>query len=416
MNERRSSLIAPILIILSLFFLVALTWINARYADQQSGMSAFLSAWAGVRGFMTEGQSPYSEATTAQIQNLAYGRAALPGERSGQFLYPLYSMFIFGPFALVQDFVTARALWMTLLELALLGLLAASISLSRWRPPGWMLALLVFFAFFWYPAIRPLLDGDITILCALFLALALLAVRSHHDALAGFLFALAAIEPRLVLAPLLLTMIWAATHGRWVLFWSPVLNFLLLVGLTSLFMPDWAWQNIQHLVGYLRDVFRPTPGNILAYWLPGVGWQLGWAMIIGMAGIIIWECWSALGKDFRWFTWTFYLTLTASQLVGLDISLNLYVALLPVFVLVLAVWEERWGGLGRILIVASMALLSVGLWAAALNVARLQLLPDRDPLLVFGLPLLLVIGLIWVRWWAIRPPKLYAEILSRHLS
>jgi hypothetical protein len=102
--------------------------------------------------------------------------------------------------------------------------------------------------------------------------------------------------------------------------------------------------------------------------------------------------------------------------VGIDISLGNQISLLPALILVLATWDERWGKLGRFLNGLSIPVLSLGMWAAALNEARQQVPPYLDPVLVFFLPFFLLAGLYWVRWWAIRPPRLYVEMLSRHLS
>jgi hypothetical protein len=416
LNDRRTSFLLPSLVLLAVIFLVFLTWVNARFAAQDSGMNAFLPGWAGTRWFLTRGWSPYSTQTTQEIQSMAYGRPAQSDESQGVFLYPLYSTLVFAPFALVGDYITARALWMTVLEIALLGLLWVSISLTRWQPSGWMVAVLLFFSFFWYPGIRPILSGDISILCVLCLTLAFLAIRADHDSLAGILLAFASIEPRVVLLPVLFIMVWAATQRRWVLFGSPFLVILLLVATTSLFIPDWIWQNLQQLAGFLKQTFRTTPGSVITYWLPGVGVQLGRGLTIAMIGMLLWEWVQAAGKDIRWFLWTVYLTQVGTFLVGIDISLGNQISLLPALILVLATWDERWGKLGRFLNGLSIPVLSLGMWAAALNEARQQVPPYLDPVLVFFLPFFLLAGLYWVRWWAIRPPRLYVEMLSRHLS
>lgn len=364
---------------------------------------------------MFKGWSPYSEQTTNETLALAYPESEREGKERVPFLYPLYSMLILAPFALIDDPVLARAIWMTLLEGALLGLIWASISLSRWQPSFWMTILVFILALFWFPSVRPVLNGNISVLCAFFVVLALLAIRSDHDALAGFLLAFASIRPELVLLPVVFIMIWAASQGRWVLFWSPLMFLGLLTGISSLFIPDWLWQNLQQVAGYLRETFRITPGNLIAYWLPGIGLQLGRAFTMVGTGVLIWEWWQAAGKDFRWFLWAFYVTQAVTHLIGLDTSLDFYVGLFPALVLVLSVWDERWGSLGRLLIGFSIFLLFFGLWGLALSGESRAVPTNLDPLLLLLLPLSLAGGLYWVRWWAIRPPKLYIEILSKHI-
>ncbi len=101
------------MIFLILGGLAGFTWANYRFAVAYPGGHEFLSNWLGSRLFLTEGQSPYSVETTAQIQRMAYGRLAKTGEDPLLFTNPLYSIVIFAPFALISDFNIARSLWMT---------------------------------------------------------------------------------------------------------------------------------------------------------------------------------------------------------------------------------------------------------------------------------------------------------------
>jgi hypothetical protein len=52
---------------------------------------------------------------------MVYGRLAQPGEDQMRFISPLYSAVIFFPIALIPDIDMARAVWMTILEVALLA-------------------------------------------------------------------------------------------------------------------------------------------------------------------------------------------------------------------------------------------------------------------------------------------------------
>ncbi len=74
--------------------------------------------------------------------------------------YPLYSVIVFLPFALVGDFALARALWMTALEAGIIGLTLVSLRLARWRLNPILLVLLFLFSLFWYHGLRPLINGN----------------------------------------------------------------------------------------------------------------------------------------------------------------------------------------------------------------------------------------------------------------
>jgi hypothetical protein len=140
-----------------------------------------------------------------------------------------------------------------------------------------------------------------------------------------------------------------------------------------------------------------------------VGKQTSWIITAVMIGVLLWE-WKAMwGKDFRHFVWTACLTLNITFLIGLPFFIEYYILLLPVLILVLAVWDERWGIIGRILVLVSILLLVFGIWFAALRVGSRNISPDVDPILVFFTPGFLLFGLYWVKWRAIRKPLFSVE-------
>ena len=316
------------------------------------------------------------------------------------------------PLRLPLDLTLARTLWMVLLELGLLGVLAGGLSLSRWRPSLWMGAVLLMFTFLWLPGLRPLLNGNLSILSALLLVTALLVMRSGQDPLAGFLLVLAALRGEALVLLIIFILIYSASVQRWTLFWSIVGSFFLLIAATSLLLPDWVPQYARRLVDLSKATLMITPGSLVSYWLPGIGRQVGWLLTILLAGMLVWEWRAALTQDFRWFLWTAYLTLAATVLIGIPSSQENYILLLPGFLLILATWQQRWGRLGWGLIAFSLLALSLGLWALALTGARRGTPPDLDSALFFIPPFLSLIGLYWVRWWAIRPHRLPVEALA----
>ena len=140
-------------------------------------------------------------------------------------------------------------------------------------------------------------------------------------------------------------------------------------------------------------------------WMPGVGKQLGWALTIFLVGTMIWEWRSALGKDFRWFLWTAYLTLTITPLCGIRTSTENYVVLFPALVLVLAAWDQEWGLFGRVLVAVSFLLLFFGVWWLFLATLERGIQPVQNPIMFFPLPVFLLIGFYWIRWWILRPER-----------
>jgi hypothetical protein len=120
--------------------------------------------------------------------------------------------------------------------------------------------------------------------------------------------------------------------------------------------------------------------------------------------------------NYRWFLWAAYFSLVWTNMIGLPTSVENQIALLPALILVLAVWDERWGTLGRWLNGFSILLLSVGLWWLVIFYAGKNIPADLGPFTFFMVPVFMVAGLYWVRWWAIRSPRLPLQEISERLG
>lgn len=405
MKTRNNYLVSIAVVVLVALVLAGLTWINYRYSVQNPGGSDFLPRWVGTRQFLMKAQSPYSDATTQEIQQRFYNRPALSNEDQQLFVYPFYSIFIFGPYALISDYNTARAVWMTTLEASIILMAAAAISLSRWRLSHFMLIVLLIFAVLWYFGIRALINANASILIGLLIVVAFLAIRAGQDSWAGLLLALATIKPQVVILLVLFVLLWSISERRWLLFWSFLGNLALMVAITSLFIPDWTLQNIRQVAAYPGYTLPGTPGAIFIQWLPGVGKQLGWALTIFLTTTLLWEWRAARKKDFHWFLWTAYLTLVITTIIGIRTATENYVVLFPALILVFAAWDQEWGVFGRGLIGFSYILLFFGVWWLFLATLERGDQPIQSSIMFFPLPIFLMIGLYWIRWWVLRPER-----------
>jgi len=412
--QRRSSEWISVLIILTAVTLVfALTWVNYRFAVQNPGGNDFLSRWLGIRKFLMEGASPYSDETTQEIQTMMYGRLAQVDEDQVLFVYPFYSIYIFAPFALIADYDMARAVWMTTLEVAVLMIAIISLSLSRWQVRPIALAIFLIFAVLWYYSIRPIVNGNGAVVSALMITVALLLIRQEQDGLAGLLLAMASIKPQMVILLIPFVLLWSISRQRRILFWSILGSLALLVASTSLLIPNWTWQNLVQVISYPGYTLPGTPGAILTEWLPGVGSKLGWAFTIFLIGSLIWEWRAAWGMEYRWFLWTACLTLVITNLIGIRTATANYLAMLPALVLVLATWDRYWGIIGRVLIVLSILLLFFGVWWLFLSTIQMLGQATQHPVMFFPLPMFLLVTLYWIRWWLLRPERPWLETIRR---
>lgn len=415
MDSRRKLLIRWILaIVLGLLLFGVLTWSNYQYASANPGGNDFLVHWVGTRSLITEGISPYSEETAIRIQTLAYGRPAQEGEHELRVAYPLYSILMFLPFALFKDYVLARALWMTTLEIALVLLSVVSVRLANWKPKLLTLALFLVFTIFWYHALRPLINGNAVILIALFVAGAMLAIKSGGDELGGVLLAFSTIKPQVVLVVVLFFLYWGVRQRRWKFIGWFLGTMVLLTGSAMLLIPDWIWQNFVEVVAYPGYNPPGTPGTALATWMPEIGPRVGWAItgLVILSLLVEWVL-CTRREEPRHIIWAFCLTLAAAQWVGVQTDPGNYIVTFPALVLIFAMVEERWRTMGQWIVLGSMLLLFVGLWVLFVQTITFTDQPIQNPIMFFPLPAFELIMLYWVRWWAIRPSSdWFGSVLS----
>jgi hypothetical protein len=381
------------------------TRINLAYIQNNpEGGQSFTVQWVGLRGFLTEGISPYSQEAVQRTQREVYGRLARPGEDQLRFIAPLYTAVVFFPFALIPEIELARALWMTLLEVALLLLAYFSMRLANWRTGlgGWVVLFL--FAVFWFHSLQPLIEGDPIILVALMITAALVAIRNGSDELAGLLFGLATIKITAVLLPLVFILLWAAGHRRWTIVGWTGGTVLLVGAIAALLQPNWILQNIWQFLAYQANSPPGTIGAVLVELMPDIGGRFGYALMVLLAVIIATE-WIFLRRtEFRGFLWAVYLTLTASLWLGPITDPGNFILAFPALPLVFAIWEERWRRLGQVISFTVIMLLFFGLWGMYLPGNGWEFSRNLDLAFFFPLPIFLLIGLYWVRWWAVRPP------------
>jgi hypothetical protein len=403
-NLRRSSSIWEWLAVLLLIAApVGLSWANYQFALANPGGNDFLVHWVGTRTFITEGISPYSDETATRIQVMAYGRPAQPGEHELRVAYPFYSALLFLPYAMIPDYNLARAVWMTTLELGMALTAILSLRLTGWQPGIGVLAVFFLFTFTWYHGVRPLINGNAVILIGLMIVGALLAIRSNLDELAGILLGLSTVKPQVVALVIAFLLVWAVSARRMrIVIWT-IGSVVILTLLGMLFIPDWPLQNLAEVLRYPGYNPPGTPGAAFLEWYPGVGRQLGWGLTIVMAGLMLGEWWAARNQPIRWLTWTACLTLAASQWSGIQTDPGNYIVLFLPVTLVLAALQERWRQSSRWITILLLVGLWGGLWALFLNTVEYGAQPQQHPIMIFPLPLIVLIGLYWVRWWAIRP-------------
>ena len=408
MNSRRASVAVMVIALLSIAALAGLVWANFQLVEFNIGGGGFFTHWISTRALLQNGSNPYSQLVAQEIQERVAGDWRWAGEPLRRYTSPLYSSLISLPFALFSDSQLSHTLWMTVQEVAIVGLLVLWMRITAWKPAWYILVFAIPLLFFGYQTFMPLMDGGMVIWSVLFLILSLNSIRNHRDDLAGALLALSTIQPMMVALLVGYVLLWAIFQRRRLLvFWFfGMLAILMVVGM--FIIPDWLLHFLRTLWNYPQYFTLNTPGMALRTWFPGLGKQMGW-LLSGVVGLtLLFEWWLSLKRDFRWFLWTASLTIVLGAWLGIPVEPNAFLILIIPMILVIAVLDERWLMGGRWAALGGLTLIFIWQWALFWgNLSN----PKGFLGLIFPLPGILLLGLYWVRWWAIRPRRLLVEEL-----
>lgn len=400
----------PLLYLIALALLVGVTWglyqANLGFARANPGGYDLLARWGGGRAVLEFRGNPYSEEVTAEIQRLYYGgRTARANEDQVLFAYPYYVLALVAPFAITEDFVVARAAWMTLLEISLLVIALVSLRWAEWRPRPLLLGGYVLFSVLWYLAVRGVILGNPAVMVALFIALALFAIQRQADEWAGICLALATIKPQMVVVLLAFVLAWALMQRRVRILTAFAIALGVLVGFSFWLEPAWFGGFLRQVAAYPGYTHPATPAGIMQQWWGHPGLLLGWGLSAAVALLVLRDWAAVLRRPVELFPWGAALALVATFLVGVPNPTANQLALLPVLPLLFALWQERWPQLAPWLTAACLLLLGGGLWWLHLATLLQADQPTENLILHFPLPLFLLLALYWMRWWALHPHR-----------
>jgi hypothetical protein len=375
----------------------ALFFGNLAFARNYPGGNDFLPRWVGTQLYITHGQNPYSDETTAATQEAIYGRKAQAGEDQALFAYPFYAMIVFAPFALISDYAIARASWMTFQQVLLIFTVIWALRLGELSPRPVELGLLMLFGITWYHGARPLVDGNAAILVALLVTSGLLLLASGSDFWSGVLFALATIKPQMVLIFLGFVIIWTLLKRRYMVATGFSLTMIVLVGCSLLLNSSWILENLRQILQYQSYLPQMTPAGIGELWLGAPGRWIGLAINVIVGALLLYEWWNLRRGDAQGFLRIVCLTLAVSPLLGILSTSSNYAILLPVLILVWAYWKRKIGSAARKLIWMEAVLVFYGLWSVFIVTLKPGPQFRESEIMFFLMPIFLVANLYALR-------------------
>ena len=388
--------------------LAALLALNIYLARTYPGGEWLYLRWTGQRAFLFQPVEPYGSTVARRVQFVAYGREAYLNEYPYVLNDPFYIVLLYTPLALFADFTIARGIWMLMLELAAVAVVLLSVRFSEWRPPAWTMLLLIGFGLFNGFTIAAFQSASPTIFLTLTYLGILSALQAGADELAGALLCLVAYQWEVSALFFLLILILVLANRRWKVFIGFAMSLVILVMVSILLKSDWA---VNYARAVLFDWFRQvdyTAATTLSYLFPKLQLPLARWLTLAVGAILCLEALRATEGHYRHIAWAVFLALALNPLAGFAIFPTNHVVLLPAIILITALIWERWTRLRAVL--STLFLILAFLFSHALYYQS-AVAPERlySDLLKILPPVPAILGLYWMRWWAIRPPRIWAD-------
>ncbi len=398
-----------LVVVLFLALSAALVFVNLKF---ESGGGDFYVHWVAARAFTVDKIEPYSGEVASRTQQLAYGTSAKAGDEPYILDTPFHILLIYFPFALLSDPLLARALFTLVLELALFALIYLSLRLTDWESPHIFVVLFVLFGIFNFYSLQAIDEANPVLLLGLIYVGIIISYYAETDEATGALIAVSFYYWE-VGAPFLILVILRAyqeRRGR-ILAGFFMVSFVLLF-IAFLLYPDW-------LIPYLRagsnNIRIPFGFNTFAVFSdiwPSQGLLVARIFVVGLLVMLGYEFNKARSSDFRQFYWAACLAIAAAPLLGLRTEMEHLSVLIIPLALVFAIVHERWKQYGSWLAVLLMVLIYALPWVIQYFATEHYLKIANEIVFLFP-PIFTIVSLYWIRWWAIRPPRVWTDLANR---
>lgn len=350
---------------LFLLFLIIIsyTWATWRYfTSVVPGGNDFLTHYGAWEAYLKHGMNPYSDEATLHTQQAIYGRPANQEEDQNRMVYPFYSIILHGPFVYI-NYPLARAIYMTLLQAVLFIGVIMTLSLVRWRPQIWMLALLMIWSLLYYPQARGVILGQFAIFGFFSLVCSLYLLRRNHDIPAGIILVLSTIKPTMVFLIIPYLLLWASFRRRWGFFLG-FFGMLAIVTIASMLAsPTWILDWIDRILHYSEYTVGQSPVWLfthVAY--PQLGFFgeviISLVVLVGMF-FLWWSVFRSQGDNV--FYWVLSVTIVISNLIVPRSATTNYVLMLLPIIWIFAALDRSFNW-GKWIILSVLIISIVGLW------------------------------------------------------
>jgi len=395
-----------IALVVIVFLIVSAALFSANLTLKGGG--DFYVHWVASRGFVYDQIDPYGGEVPARVQTLVYGAPAQAGDKPYILDTPFHLLLLYFPFAFFTDPQSARAFYLLILELAWFALSIFSLRLTEWEAPRLFTFLFIAFAVFNFYTFQAIQQVNPVLLLGLLYVGILFALRAEMNELAGALVAVSFYYWEVGAPFLFLVFLRAYRQKQSGVFAGFFMVSFILLFVSFLLYPYWIIPFLRAVSNNLRADFGYSVRAAFADLFPSQSPFVTWGFIAALFIALAYEWSVARDLDFRRFYWASCLSIAAAPLLGFRTEMGRLAVLAIPLALIFAVAHDRWHKIANFLVLLLMLFMFLVPWALALIPFQIA----REAAFLF-LPLFTIVGLYWIRWWAIRPPRIWSDRIGK---
>ena len=390
--------------LLSIVGVVGLVFLNLNLSEQFAHQDEFAPRWVAAKQWMTEGTSPYDREVFEQTQALwkPYGYTA--DELSqGHYLDVVWNLFLFLPFSFLP-YLVARAIWMTIITLALFFSIWSGFDLAgvRFQPiEKVLIALLITLS---YPSFKLILNASVLPLYVFFMIIGTKKALEGRSTAAGIYFLLSFGMFPLSLILAIFFAIWLGSRRDSGFLSIYLAGFAFLLVTSLILFPGWIPEWFANLVQVHPDLsWVDTPLMRMADFFPGAYQPLAISLHVLTLFMLLVEWYGLPESGERQIRWKALLTMNLISFLNPASSAVYLLLAWPGLFLFFNFLDEKWKIGGKIVSWTVFLILLNSFWT---DFQKTQNWSSTESTVVSVLlPIIALIGLEWTRWWAMESPK-----------
>lgn len=369
----------------------------------------FAIPWAAGRLWLLEGVSPYDPSViglAASVVEESTFLAQLPAEQV--FKLPILSLIFYLPFSLVP-YSISRVVWIMVLGLStgFIGFISLRLSGIKLSLPGQIGVILM--VIFWFPGVSAILGGYLSPITIALVLAGIYLVIFEQDTTAGLILALTFSAFPTSGLVLILLFVWSISNRRWSILSGFFSGLAFLIIISFLVIPSWFMDWASVMISYLEGWgWIQTPLMDMANLLPGVADFLTILLHVIFGTFALFIIITSFRKSNLIFIYKLSLYFILVYFLHIQGSMMYLLFLVPAMLLVFRFWAERWGVLGNLLSWGLLIVFGAGTWLLVYPTINFTL-PIDEKIISLVFPLMVLIGVIWIRWWALNIPRLPYE-------